>query len=392
MVQKSRYGTWPSATLNPPSTALPVGRPQKAPGTRQARLAAKTKSAHRRSCFWTCPCMRTSLATVSHRPETKTRAAEPGKASTEVSTESAWRADALRMGDPGTATSAPWFSLRDHPRIFRMEDGAIGNVSDDRPEPGASDSNPWQSADDSTDRALWKQRDQRISVVVPAMNEEEGIGVVLQACLPYCDELLVVDGHSTDRTRTIAEGLDVRVIHDNGNGKGDAIRVAIEAVTGDIIVFVDADQSHRPSDIPRLVAPILRDDCDHVVGSRSKGGSDELHGDIAKFARMIGSDIITLGINYRFNVRLTDSQNGFRAIRTSVARTLGLQENITTIEQEMTIKTLAMGYRMGEVPIHEYPRSFGESKIQLWRVSVRYVYSWLKYLLFAKGPKRDSRA
>ena len=258
------------------------------------------------------------------------------------------------------------------------------NESDRRPEPPTS-SGPWhKTADDIADRELFEARDQKISVIIPARNEEESIGVVLEHSLPFADELLVVDGHSTDRTTEVAVEFGARVVSDNGRGKGDAIRVAIETVTGDIMVFIDADHSHRPSDIPRLVAPILRAEYDHVVGSRSKGGSDELHGDFEKFVRMIGSDIITLGINYRFGVRLTDSQNGFRAILTSVARDLGLQEDITTIEQEMTIKTLAKGYRMGEVPMHEYARTFGESKIKLTRVSFRYFYSWIKYLLLAR--------
>jgi len=112
------------------------------------------------------------------------------------------------------------------------------------------------------------------------------------------------------------------------------------------------------------------------------GGSDEAHGDLYKFIRMWGSDIITLGINYRFNVRLTDSQNGFRAIRRDVARALNLKENITTIEQEMVIKTLKKGYRMAEVPAHEYARKYGTSSIKLRKVMFRYVYSWLKYLFF----------
>ncbi len=203
-----------------------------------------------------------------------------------------------------------------------------------------------------------------------------------KVCRPYADELLVVDGHSTDDTREIAESLGCRVVLDAGKGKGCGIRQAIAEVTGDIVVFIDADYSHRPADIPRLVVPILRGEAEHVVGSRPRGGSDELHGDLEKFARMIGSDIITLGINYRFGVRLSESQNGFRALRTEVARQLDLKENITTIEQEMTIKTLARGYRIVEVPTHEYARRFGESKIRLPRVFFRYLFSWLKYLAF----------
>ncbi len=240
---------------------------------------------------------------------------------------------------------------------------------------------PWISrAEDDQARKEYGQRREKVSVVIPTRNEEEGIADIIKYCRPYADELLVIDGHSTDRTRNIARRLGARVVLDSGRGKGAALRQAIGEVTGDIIVFIDADYSHYPEDIPRLVIPILRGEADHVVGSRPRGGSDELHGDFEKFMRMIGSDIITLGINYRFGVRLSESQNGFRAIRTEAARTLGLKENITTIEQEMTIKTLRKGYRIIEVPTHEYKRRFGVSKIKLRSVSFRYVYSWLKYM------------
>ena len=113
-----------------------------------------------------------------------------------------------------------------------------------------------------------------------------------------------------------------------------------------------------------------------------RGGSDELHCDVGKFIRMIGSDIITLGINYRFGVALTDSQNGFRALRSELARRLDLKENIHTIEQEMIIKTLKLGCRMSEVPAHEYARKNGDSTINVRKVAHRYVYSWLKYMFF----------
>jgi dolichol-phosphate hexosyltransferase len=221
----------------------------------------------------------------------------------------------------------------------------------------------------------------KISVVIPTKNEENTIGEIIDKCRPYADELLMVDGHSRDKTREIAEKKGVRIVLDGGKGKGDGLRTAIKNVHGDIIVFIDADFSHDPDDIPKLVQPILEGRADHVTGSRMIGGSDELHGDFEKFLKMVGSDIITLGINYRFNVRLTDSQNGFRALLTKVAQELPLKENITTIEQEMIIKTLRRGYKMTEVPTHEYKRRSGKSVIKLRRVWFRYVYSWLRYLI-----------
>lgn len=241
---------------------------------------------------------------------------------------------------------------------------------------------PWAEAGSEEEvLAEYGRRTKKVTVVVPTRNEEKSIGEIVRFCRPYADELLVVDGHSSDRTREIASGLGCRVVLDGGKGKGDGVRTAIRSAAGEVIVFIDADYSHRPADIPRLVLPILRGEADHVVGSRPRGGSDELHGDLNKFLRMIGSDIITLGINYRFGVRLSESQNGFRALSAECARALDLKENITTIEQEMTIKTLRKGFRIAEIPSHEFSRRFGESKIRLRRVSLRYVYSWLKYLL-----------
>lgn len=225
------------------------------------------------------------------------------------------------------------------------------------------------------------QNDFKISVVIPTKNEEGTIREIIEKCRPHADELLVVDGHSKDKTREIVEKMGARVVLDNGRGKGDGLRTAIKNVTGDIIVFIDADFSHDPNDIPRLIEPITKGEAHHVTGSRMLGGSDELHGDFEKFMKMVGSDIITLGINYRFGVRLTDTQNGFRALLTKVARELPLKENITTIEQEMIIKTLRKGYKMTEVPTHEYARKSGKSVIKLRKVWPRYVYSWLRYLI-----------
>jgi dolichol-phosphate mannosyltransferase len=221
-----------------------------------------------------------------------------------------------------------------------------------------------------------------VSLVIPTKNEAENLEEVFRACEPHGDEILIVDGHSTDNTRELAEELGARVILDNGKGKGDGIRVAAENVRGDIVVFIDADGSHIPEDIPKLVEMIDRDEADHVSASRLMGGSSELHGGFDEFFRLMGSSFITACINWRFKVRLSESQNGFRAIKTEVLRDLGLVENITTIEQEMIMKSLKKGYRMGEVPSHEHARKFGESKIKLRKVAFRYVYTLFKYLFF----------
>lgn len=221
-----------------------------------------------------------------------------------------------------------------------------------------------------------------LTIIIPARNEEQMIDEIITKCKQYSDDVIVIDGHSTDKTRGIAEKCGATVYLGHGKGKGEDLRLGIEKAKGDILVFIDADGSHNPEDIPKIIQPIIVGRADHVSTSRMRGGSDELHGDISKFIRMIGSDIITLGINYRFGVRLTDSQNGFRAIKKDVVKKLDLRENITTIEQEIIIKTLKRGFRIEEVPSHEYARRYGNSCIVLRQVWFRYVYSWLKYLFF----------
>jgi len=218
----------------------------------------------------------------------------------------------------------------------------------------------------------------KTTIVIPTRNEERMIKEIIDGCRPFGDEVLVVDGHSTDKTRDIARACEARVVLDNKKGKGDGLRVALRESKGDIVVFIDADGSHDPKDIPKMIAPIQQGQADLVVGSRMRGGSDELHGDIGKFIRIIGSDIITLSINYRFGVRLTDSQNGFRAIRRKVGLAIDLKEDIFTIEQEMIIKTLKNGYKIEEIPSHEYERKFGDSGIVVWKVAHRYVWCLIK--------------
>jgi len=229
---------------------------------------------------------------------------------------------------------------------------------------------------DVSERAGW-----RVTVAVPALDEEATIHQVLAEVRPHADELLVVDGNSRDRTREVAEAAGVRVVSSGGGGKGVAIRRALEVATHPIVVFIDADGSHEPSDVPRLVEPIRRGEAEVVIGSRMTGGSDELFSDAAEFVRLTGSMIINLAINYRWNVRLSDTQNGYRAVVRDVARGLGTREKSTTIEQEMVMKALAARHRVVNVPSHEFRRKGGESKVIVRRVWPRYVYNVLAHVL-----------
>jgi dolichol-phosphate hexosyltransferase len=197
----------------------------------------------------------------------------------------------------------------------------------------------------------------------------------------HASEVLVVDGRSTDETAARAEAAGARVVSDEGRGKGRAIRQVIPLVSSEVTVFMDADGSHDPDDIPRLVAPILSGEADHVSGSRLLGGSSELHGGFDEWARLAGSSFITACINKRYGVRLSDSQNGFRAIRTDVLKRLSLRSRHTTIEQELIVRTLRLGFVVGEVPTHEYPRRAGVSHISVWRDGPRYVLSLVELML-----------
>jgi len=214
----------------------------------------------------------------------------------------------------------------------------------------------------------------KVTAVIPAKNEEEGIEKIIKNVSRFVDEVLVVDGHSKDKTRQIAKECGAKVVLDGGKGKGDGIRTGVRKAKGDIIVFIDADGSHNPKDIPKLIKPIKNEKADLVVASRAKGGSDEIRLDLDGLFRQIGSEIAAILVNFRWRANLTDIQNGFRAIRRKTALALKLESDGFEIEEEMIMKCLKRGVRIMEVAGHEYQRKWGVSKlptIQAWRFLLR---------------------
>jgi len=217
-----------------------------------------------------------------------------------------------------------------------------------------------------------------VSLVIPAKNEEGGITELIDLSRRFVDEIIVVDGHSKDKTRELALSKGAKVILDNKKGKGDAYKVGIQNAVEDIIVFIDADGSHDPGQIPALIEPIVEDKADFVIGSRFKGGSDEWKGDIDTYMRSIGGGFLTLMINYLWKSNLTECLNGFRAIKRDAALKLDLKANDFDIEQHMIVQCLKKKLRVKEVASHEYERKWGVSKLPTYKKA--YLFFWRLFL------------
>jgi len=218
----------------------------------------------------------------------------------------------------------------------------------------------------------------QVSAVILALEEEATIAALVAKARACAEEVLVVDGHSRDRTREKAEAAGARVVLDHGRGKGDAYRTGLQEARGEILVFLDADGSHDPADIPKLVAPIREGRLDFVIASRWRGGSDDVHPNLAHFVRDLGGNLLSMLISYRFRREITDCLNGFRAIRKDRMQALDLQADDFDIEHEMVIKALKQGLRLGEVGAHEYARQAGRSKLPTFAKAHLFFWRLLK--------------
>jgi glycosyltransferase involved in cell wall biosynthesis len=220
----------------------------------------------------------------------------------------------------------------------------------------------------------------RTTVVIPSRNEGDTVVGLAADVLARCDEVIVVDGHSTDGSPARLKALGIAVLEDGGLGKGEAIRRGLSAASGDVIVTMDADGSHDPADIRQLVAPIEADEADLVIGCRMRGGSDEFAGTWTMFVRLWGNNVLTKVINTRFGATLTDTQNGFRALRASAVERLALSEDKHSIELEMVLRALKLGLRVWQVPAHEYARKAGQSSLSVVRQTPTFLWCLLRNL------------
>jgi len=213
-----------------------------------------------------------------------------------------------------------------------------------------------------------------ISAVVLARDEAETIAAVVSRARAFASEVLVVDGHSRDRTRELAEKAGARVVQDHGRGKGDGCRVGLLEARCQIVVFLDADGSHNPEDIPALAGPVLSGSLDLVIGSRWRGGSDDIHPNFNHLVRDLGGNLLSIIISSWFGAEVTDCLHGFRALKKETGLGLKLEADDFDIEHEMIIKALKRGLKVGEVAVHEYARKGGQSKLPTFRKA--HVFWW----------------
>ncbi|MBM0227127.1 MULTISPECIES: glycosyltransferase family 2 protein [Micromonospora] len=204
-----------------------------------------------------------------------------------------------------------------------------------------------------------------VSVVIPTLNEEKNIAWVLERMPPIVNEVVLVDGHSSDRTVEVARAIrpDIVVLTQNCRGKGDAARVAFAAATGDLIVMIDADGSMDPAEIHRFVTPLMNG-YDFVKGSRflTGGGSTDLTP-----LRRTGNHMLVRLTNSFFLVRFTDLCYGFLSFRRDCLQALALTAHGFEIETELVVHALKANLRIAEVPSTELPRRCGTSNLHTFR-------------------------
>jgi glycosyltransferase involved in cell wall biosynthesis len=208
-----------------------------------------------------------------------------------------------------------------------------------------------------------------ISVVIPALNEAANLPHVLTRLPASVDEVVLVDGHSTDDTIKVARAIrpDVRVVLQDGRGKGNALACGFAAAAGDIIVMLDGDASTDPAEIPRFVEVLLAGN-DFAKGSRfAPGGSSA---DITGVRRLGNRALLAL-VNLLFGTRYSDLCYGYNAFWRDCLAHMQVTCDGFEVETLINVRVARAGLRVAEVPSVEHERLFGESKLHAVRDGLR---------------------
>lgn len=224
----------------------------------------------------------------------------------------------------------------------------------------------------------------KLTVVIACYNEAGTIEKVIDAVLraPFTDkEIIVVDDFSSDGTNEIlrdriAPRIALVIYHPFNQGKGAALRSAIQEATGDIVIIQDADLEYDPEEYPKVINPILENKADVVYGSRFIGSEPHR---VVYFWHRVGNGILTLLSNMFTNLNLTDMETCYKAFRREIIQSITIEENRFGFEPEITAKIARKGVRIYEVGISYHGRTYREGKKINWKDGFRALYCIVKY-------------
>jgi glycosyltransferase involved in cell wall biosynthesis len=205
-----------------------------------------------------------------------------------------------------------------------------------------------------------------VSIIIPAYNEEKNLGNVLSELKRYAklvqmeNEIIVVDDGSVDKTKEVATQNGAKVLVNKTNqGKGYSLKCGFKFAKGKIVITMDADGSHDPKDIGKLVFPVLNG-TDIAVGSRfnTKEGKKT-----TTRVNLFGNRLISLFFLIITGNIITDTQSGFRAYKSEVLKKIAVTSKRFEVETELTLKPIMSGFSMKEVPIFVRKRNSGISHV-----------------------------
>lgn len=229
-----------------------------------------------------------------------------------------------------------------------------------------------------------------LSVIIPCYNEISTIEQVVHTVTGVIGnegEIIVIDDCSTDGTRELLkqkiDGQSAHVIYQDKNmGKGAALRTGFAAATKDIVIVQDADLEYDPEEFHTVIEPILGGQADVVYGSRFKGSRPHR---VLYFWHRIGNGLLTLLSNMFTNLNLTDMETCYKAFRREVIQSVIIEENRFGFEPEITAKLAKGNYRIYEVGIGYFGRTYVEGKKIGWKDGVWAIWCILKYNLRSKS-------
>lgn len=230
-----------------------------------------------------------------------------------------------------------------------------------------------------------KKNDLLISVLIPVYNEVDTVAEIVERvrATPYNVEIICVDDCSTDGTRDVLarlhhDGRIQQAIYQQKNrGKGAAVRAAITASHGDIVIVQDADLEYSPADWPTLFEPLIQGRADAVFGSRFLGGTHR----VLYYWHSVGNGFLTTLSNMFSNLNLTDMECCYKAMRGELARSLRLKSERFGFEPEVTARLAHANARIFEVPVTYSGRTYLEGKKITWRDGMAALFHILRYNL-----------